>query len=142
MCHNRITTEYEALKPYVCDRKLCEYQYYSLNRGPSLEYEIVHNPQTVDLLVSITYSSAAEGALSDPPKGMGLRVPKPDPSKIIPDARPGHAPGQIFPAAPIAAPVRPAHVGNDGLCDFEDLTLPEVSTLLFLCSPNSLNHTR
>lgn len=37
VCHNRLQSDYEALKPYVCESKLCAYQYYSLNKGPSLE---------------------------------------------------------------------------------------------------------
>lgn len=37
VCHNKIESEYEALKPYVCGSKLCEYQYYQLSMGPSLE---------------------------------------------------------------------------------------------------------
>ncbi|TFK72251.1 hypothetical protein BDN72DRAFT_836432 [Pluteus cervinus] len=82
VCHNKLTANYDALKPYVCDNKLCTYQYYSLNRGPSLEYEIVHNPEAVDLLVSIAYSSAVEQSMEEPlPKGMGLRVPLPDAAK-------------------------------------------------------------
>ncbi|KAF9007058.1 hypothetical protein BDQ17DRAFT_1351337 [Cyathus striatus] len=76
VCHNKLNSDYEALKPYVCDSKLCSYQYFSLNRGPSLEYEIIHNPVTVDLLVSLAYVSAAEEAMDDPlPVGLGLRVP-------------------------------------------------------------------
>jgi ubiquitin-conjugating enzyme E2 Q len=37
VCHERIDAAYEPLKPYVCASKLCEYQYYNLNMGPSLE---------------------------------------------------------------------------------------------------------
>ncbi|KAF8889407.1 hypothetical protein CPB84DRAFT_1826578 [Gymnopilus junonius] len=77
VCHNKLHFDYEALKPYVCDNKLCSYQYYLLNRGPSLEYEIVHNSQTVDLLVSLAYVSAQK-VMEDPlPIGLALRVPLP-----------------------------------------------------------------
>ncbi|KAL0059054.1 hypothetical protein AAF712_014231 [Marasmius tenuissimus] len=83
VCHSRLQTNYEALKPYVCDSKLCAYQYYSLNKGPSLEYEIMHNPRSVDLLVSLTYASAAESALDEPfPVGIGLQVPEPDVTRV------------------------------------------------------------
>ncbi|KAG7093449.1 hypothetical protein E1B28_007127 [Marasmius oreades] len=83
VCHRRLETDYEALKPYVCGAKLCAYQYYTLNQGPSLEYEIIHNPRSVDLLVSLTYSAAVEGGLDDPlPVGLGLQVPEPDISKV------------------------------------------------------------
>ncbi|KAF8880314.1 hypothetical protein BD779DRAFT_1549574 [Infundibulicybe gibba] len=67
VCHNKLTASYEALKPYVCDSKLCTYQYYSLNRGPSLEYEIIHNTQTVDLLVSLAYIAIASKGVDDLP---------------------------------------------------------------------------
>ena len=43
VCHNKLNTDFEALKPYVCDSKLCAYQYYSLNRGPSLEVRVLSN---------------------------------------------------------------------------------------------------
>lgn len=39
------------------------------------QYEICSNPVVVDLLVSLAYIAAAEGALDAPlPIGMGLRV--------------------------------------------------------------------
>ncbi|KAI0350812.1 hypothetical protein OH77DRAFT_1570284 [Trametes cingulata] len=75
VCHQQLKDGLEALKPYVCSSPLCTYQYYSLNRGPSLEYEICSNPTVVDLLVSLAYIAAVEGALDAPlPVGMGLRV--------------------------------------------------------------------
>ncbi|KIK53259.1 hypothetical protein GYMLUDRAFT_49424 [Collybiopsis luxurians FD-317 M1] len=133
VCHNKLHTDYVALKPYVCDSKLCAYQYYSLNHGPSLEYEIIHNPETVDLLVSITYSAALEGALDEPlPIGMGLRVPPPDPSTVItPQNR---FPGGILPGitanhAPPAPPVpvnAPPVADADGLCDFDALDIRQM----------------
>ncbi|KAJ7798544.1 hypothetical protein B0H14DRAFT_3492435 [Mycena olivaceomarginata] len=68
MCHNKLTAKFEALKPYVCDRPLCTYQYLR---------------ETVDLLVSLCYSAAAEGVLDEPlPKGTALRVPPPDKARI------------------------------------------------------------
>ncbi|KAF9461901.1 hypothetical protein BDZ94DRAFT_1262434 [Collybia nuda] len=130
VCHNRLANDYEALKPYVCDSKLCAYQYYSLNRGPSLEYEIIHNPQTVDLLVSIAHSAATEGVIEDPlPVGMGLRVPQPDSNKIPPVHNHRVMPGfaarvQVGPASPAPAPQREFTIGSDGLGDFDDLSLP------------------
>ncbi|KAE9407147.1 hypothetical protein BT96DRAFT_1014269 [Gymnopus androsaceus JB14] len=127
VCHNKLNTDYVALKPYVCESKLCAYQYYSLNHGPSLEYEIIHNPETVDLLVSITYLAAMEGVLDEPlPIGMGLRVPVPDTSKILAPP-PNH--GFRFGAAAIsvgttvgtATPTASTPVVVDGLCDFDAL---------------------
>ncbi|KAK0467149.1 uncharacterized protein EV420DRAFT_1507476 [Desarmillaria tabescens] len=130
VCHNKLTTDFEALKPYVCDSKLCAYQYYSLNHGPSLEYEIIHNPQTVDLLVSLTYSGAAEGVLDEPlPIGMGLRVPIPDKSLIVHPSTlrgagyPGAFPGTVFETPSLSTPRREPVADNHGLCDFDDLDI-------------------
>lgn len=38
VCHDRMSGEFEALKPYVCDKPLCLYQYMSLGFGPSVEH--------------------------------------------------------------------------------------------------------
>ncbi|KAK1224011.1 hypothetical protein PQX77_013106 [Marasmius sp. AFHP31] len=131
VCHSKLQTNYEALKPYVCDSKLCAYQYYSLNKGPSLEYEIIHNPRSVDLLVSLTYASAAESALDEPfPVGIGLQVPDPDVTRIQ-DAPPSlhgfaHGPG-VFQAhtqpssQPQALVPTQASIPSSGLRDFDQL---------------------
>ncbi|KAJ7641952.1 hypothetical protein FB45DRAFT_1054322 [Roridomyces roridus] len=122
VCHNRINSEFEALKPYVCDTPLCTYQYYTQNRGASLEYEIMHNPDTVDLLVSLAYSAASEGVIDDPlPVGMALRVPPPDQSRVVaaPVARFSHL-GGVMPQQG-AVPLSTAKVGTDGLVDFDAL---------------------
>ncbi|KAH7925790.1 hypothetical protein BV22DRAFT_408192 [Leucogyrophana mollusca] len=76
VCHRKLNTQYEALKPYVCESNLCAFQYYSLNLGPSLEYDICTNTETVDLLVALAYTAAADGVLDEPlPRGLALRVP-------------------------------------------------------------------
>ncbi|KAG5639239.1 hypothetical protein H0H81_005313 [Sphagnurus paluster] len=124
VCHNKLDTDFEALKPYVCESKLCAYQYYSLNRGPSLEYEIVHNPKTVDLLVSIAHSAASEQAIDEPlPIGMGLRVPLPDQSKF-PDVLSQAASSPLLVNTTSIPTTSSIVKGSDGLCDFDDLTLP------------------
>nr|KMM72834.1 ubiquitin-conjugating enzyme [Coccidioides posadasii RMSCC 3488] len=66
---------FEALKPYVCSKSLCLYQYMALGFGPSLEWEILAQPNVVDLLISFTYSSARNMRLSDFPVGLGFLVP-------------------------------------------------------------------
>ncbi|KAG6851065.1 hypothetical protein H0H93_002957 [Arthromyces matolae] len=71
VCHNKLKTEFDALKPY---------------------YEIVHNPNTVDLLVSLTHSAATEQVLHDPlPIGLGLRVQPPDFHKVQHTTLPGNS---------------------------------------------------
>ncbi|KAI0086019.1 hypothetical protein BDY19DRAFT_962578 [Irpex rosettiformis] len=85
VCYNKLRTNFQALKPYVCDNKLCTYQYYNLNRGPSLEYEICSKPETVDLLVSLAYSAASGGSLHGFPDGLELQVPSVFPPYISVD---------------------------------------------------------
>jgi ubiquitin-conjugating enzyme E2 Q len=131
-----MSTEYEVIKPYVCDSKLCAYQYYNLNRGPSLEvrslplhihsnlpgrqYEICHNTQTVDLLVSLAYCAAVEGVLDEPlPIGLGLRVPIPAASSL-PQGPINHRVSDI--PWTFTPPT-----GEDGLCDFDRLDKRSVS---------------
>ena len=58
VCHDRIKEDFGALKPYVCEKPLCLYQYMSLGFGPSIEHEILTQPYVVDLLVSFCYASA------------------------------------------------------------------------------------
>lgn len=75
VCHCRVSTEFEALKPFVCSNNLCLYQYMALGMGPSLEYEILSQPYVVDLLISLTYCRAKSGRLEDFPTGLGMKVP-------------------------------------------------------------------
>lgn len=84
VCHCRLEDDLEALKPYVCDKPLCLYQYMSLGFGPSIEHEILSQPYVVDLLVSFCYASAKSGQLKDFPQGLSLSVPP------IADLRPGN----------------------------------------------------
>lgn len=75
VCHCRVSTDFEALKPYVCSNTLCLYQYMALGMGPSLEYEILSQPYVVDLLISLAYSRAKAGRLEYFPTGLGMKVP-------------------------------------------------------------------
>ena len=77
VCHCKVVADFEALKPYVCSKPLCLYQYMSLGFGPSIEHEIVTQPHVVDLLISFCYSSARHYKLRYPPTGMALMVPSP-----------------------------------------------------------------
>ncbi|KAK5735689.1 hypothetical protein LTR17_008040 [Elasticomyces elasticus] len=78
VCHRKLDTELEAIKPYVCDQPLCLYQYMTLGFGPSIEHEILTQPQVVDLLISFCYSSASGRILRDFPDGLALTVPSID----------------------------------------------------------------
>ncbi|RVD89941.1 uncharacterized protein DFL_000927 [Arthrobotrys flagrans] len=77
VCHNKIDANFEALKPYVCSKPLCLYQYMALGFGPSMEYEILDQPSVIDLLISFCWASATYGKLSEFPTGLNLTVPMP-----------------------------------------------------------------
>lgn len=75
VCFCKMQDDLEAIKPYVCDKPLCLYQYMSLGFGPSIEHEIIAQPKVVDLLISFCYASARQGGLKDFPTGLSLMVP-------------------------------------------------------------------
>ncbi|KAF2493350.1 hypothetical protein BU16DRAFT_465013 [Lophium mytilinum] len=75
VCFGKMADDLEAIKPYVCDKPLCLYQYMSLGFGPSIEHEIIAQPKVVDLLISFCYASARQGGLKDFPTGLSLMVP-------------------------------------------------------------------
>ncbi|KAG5950878.1 hypothetical protein E4U53_004234 [Claviceps sorghi] len=75
VCHQRMGNDIQILKPYVCAKSLCLYQYLSLAFGTSLEAEVTNKPYVVDLLISLFYSSLATGCLREFPCGLALRVP-------------------------------------------------------------------
>jgi ubiquitin-conjugating enzyme E2 Q len=77
VCHCKLQDDLEALKPYVCEKPLCLYQYMSLGFGPSIEHEIISQPYVVDLLISFCYQSALGGRLNSFPSGLSLSVPNP-----------------------------------------------------------------
>lgn len=76
VCHCKMDMNFEALKPYVCSKPLCLYQYMALGIGHSVEWEILQQPFVVDLLISFTYASAAAETLEDFPEGLGVMVPR------------------------------------------------------------------
>jgi ubiquitin-conjugating enzyme E2 Q len=71
VCHDEIEEQFEALKPYVCSKPLCLYQYMSLGFGPSVEHEILTQPYAVDLLISFCYAAAQ---VSLPPANCANRL--------------------------------------------------------------------
>jgi ubiquitin-conjugating enzyme E2 Q len=75
VCFTPLPNDIQALKPYVCDKPLCLYQYMSLGFGPSIEHEILSQPKVVDLLICFCYASARHRKLTDFPFGLGLMVP-------------------------------------------------------------------
>ncbi|KAJ3022703.1 hypothetical protein HKX48_005473 [Thoreauomyces humboldtii] len=74
VCHRELSSEFEALKPYVCERSLCTYQYMELGLGPSIELEILHHPNVVDMLVSLAYTASTNNLLTPFPHGIGYET--------------------------------------------------------------------
>jgi ubiquitin-conjugating enzyme E2 Q len=75
VCHCSVDSDLEAIKPYVCNRPLCLYQYMSLGFGPEIEHEIKTQPYVVDLLISFCWQSAKSGKLKEFPTGLSLSIP-------------------------------------------------------------------
>jgi ubiquitin-conjugating enzyme E2 Q len=100
VCHDKMVEEFGALKPYVCARPLCLFQYMAMGCGPNIEHEILNQPYVVDLLISFCYSSARALKLREYPKGLSLSVPpviQYAPTALLPmTSRLGSA-GQITP---------------------------------------------
>ncbi|OAA67215.1 Ubiquitin-conjugating enzyme/RWD-like protein [Niveomyces insectorum RCEF 264] len=58
-CHSELGKDFEAIRPSVCDRPLCLFQYIQMGLGLSVEHEIMSQPKVVDLLVSFCYAALA-----------------------------------------------------------------------------------
>ncbi|KAI9368542.1 hypothetical protein BJX61DRAFT_523538 [Aspergillus egyptiacus] len=74
-CYCKIDAGFEALKPFVCSKELCLYQYMDLGMGPSPEWEISSQPYVVDMLISFAYARIATGKLENFPTSVRLKVP-------------------------------------------------------------------
>lgn len=55
----------ELFKPIVCGNELCKFQFSNMGLGVNFEAELIHSPQAVDLLISLT-SKAIRGNHFDP----------------------------------------------------------------------------
>jgi ubiquitin-conjugating enzyme E2 Q len=113
VCHRRVEGNYEALKPYVCDDKLCLFQYMSLGYGPNIEHEIISQPNVADLLISFCFA-ALQGApqlrssyvpgSSPVARVCGLREFPNGLSLLVPNVRSPYAPIVQPQSAPANAP--------------------------------------
>lgn len=74
-CYCKVDAGFEAIKPYVCSKPLCLYQYMQLGMGPSIEWEIRSQPYVVDMLISFAYAQANSDQLTDFPSGLEMKVP-------------------------------------------------------------------
>jgi ubiquitin-conjugating enzyme E2 Q len=131
VCHCRINASFEALKPYVCSKPLCLYQYMALGFGPSIEWEITAQPDVVDLLVSFCYAGARGGRLREFPIGIDLRVPR-LPQIHQPDAlNYQNTPYATMPAQLTASEPTPKPAGDASTGSFVTSLDPEKMELLF-----------
>lgn len=55
----------ELFKPIVCDNALCKFQFSNMGLGVDFESELIHSPDAVDLLISMT-AHAVHGTHFDP----------------------------------------------------------------------------
>ncbi|KAH8194147.1 hypothetical protein TruAng_011682 [Truncatella angustata] len=90
VCHQQVDANFEALKPYVCANSLCLFQYMSMGFGPSIDLEVLNQPNVVDLLVSFCYAGlqrvgygGAVTGLREYPIGLDLKVPKIFPQNFV-----------------------------------------------------------
>jgi ubiquitin-conjugating enzyme E2 Q len=107
VCHCKLEDDLEALKPYVCDKPLCLYQYMSLGFGPSIEHEIISQPYVVDLLISFCYQSATGGKLNSFPTGLSLNVPPPRVNNEFMSVQSPYYPTALAAAVPSTPAVTP-----------------------------------
>lgn len=76
VCHEAVDDNFEALKPYVCSNSLCLFQYMGMGLGPSIDQEIMTQPNVVDLLISFCYSglTTAYSGVTGPGGSTGHRA--------------------------------------------------------------------
>lgn len=95
------------------------------------QYEIIHNPLTVDLLVSLAFASASDGAMDEPlPLGLGLRVPPPIKSSSESSSFtlpiPYYINDTTLSASSIPTVPKKINISEDGLCEFDELDRNQV----------------
>ncbi|MCJ1314254.1 hypothetical protein MMC25_007934 [Agyrium rufum] len=112
VCHSRVESDFEALKPYVCSNQLCLYQYMTLGMGPDVEHEVLKQPHVVDLLISFCYASAHGCRLKFHPLGLEMRVPNGPMLEAYPIQEIGYRP-----SINLVNPVLPAGVAGSTVID-------------------------
>jgi len=77
VCQEKVGKNFEAIKPYVCNKPLCLFQYMNLGLGPSIDHEIISQDRVVELLINICYASLWPDRKRPYrfPEGMNLQVP-------------------------------------------------------------------
>ncbi|KAM3510347.1 hypothetical protein MY11210_005965 [Beauveria gryllotalpidicola] len=74
VCNACLNQSYSALKPYVCSKSLCLFQYLSLGLGSSIEHEIINAPCVVDMLISFLYAALTHYTTRELPDGLNIKT--------------------------------------------------------------------
>lgn len=74
VCNACLNHSYQALKPYVCSKSLCLFQYLSLGLGSSIEHELINAPYVVDMLICFLYAALAGGSARELPDGLSIKT--------------------------------------------------------------------
>lgn len=74
ICHRKIKGGYEAVKPFVCEDRLCLFKYMNLSLGRAAEHEIIHQPYVVDLLVSFFAAAVSSNSRTSIPPALGIKT--------------------------------------------------------------------
>jgi ubiquitin-conjugating enzyme E2 Q len=108
VCHKKVDHAFEAVKPYVCDNRLCEFQYMELGFGPSIEHDIIQQPYVVDLLVGFCFAALNSGQTRGIPQSLNTKVPAPPyrlrSASIVPLVTPTWGIGDADAQAPASPP--------------------------------------
>ncbi|KAB8349507.1 hypothetical protein FH972_023533 [Carpinus fangiana] len=137
VCFRPMEEQFTAIKPYVCDRPLCLYQYMSLGFGPNIEHEVINFPYVVDTLVSFCHSGATGGALRDYPQGINLQVP--DPKVCFKSLRRASA---LFETSEDFTPSAPTMDDDAQPSFFQAIFDPNLRQLTFTASSFSIEYSK
>ncbi|KAM3433187.1 hypothetical protein MY4824_006110 [Beauveria thailandica] len=74
VCNACLNQSYTSLKPYVCSKPLCMFQYLSLGLGSSIEYEIINAPCVVDMLICFLYAALTHHTTRELPDGLNIKT--------------------------------------------------------------------
>lgn len=74
VCNACLNQGYSALKPYVCSKRLCLFQYLSLGLGSSIEHEIINAPYVVDMLICFLYAALFNATTRELPDGLSIKT--------------------------------------------------------------------
>ncbi|ATY60858.1 ubiquitin-conjugating enzyme E2 Q2 [Cordyceps militaris] len=74
VCNSCLDQGSSAVKPYVCSKSLCLFQYLSLGLGSSIEHEIITSPYVVDMLICFFYTALSQNSCRELPDGLSIKA--------------------------------------------------------------------